>query len=127
FEAGQTKQHDLSPGRAREPHPRTPGLQQAESSTHASCCETPFILQVAGCFNFMGAGWRDTSTLPARYCTVAYLRVSGLGRIGLILRGINVLPLTALNSSADLRGRFSLARLFVGVQRLAHADVTHRS
>ena len=73
----------------------------------------------------MGAGWRDTSSLPAPNCPVTYLYFSGLGRIGLILRGVNVLPLTALNPSANLRGRFSLARLFVGVQRLAHADVAH--
>src|SRR5207245_9864181 len=63
----------------------------------------------------------------ASSCTVAYLYVSGLGRIGLILCGVNVLPLTALNPSANLRGRSSLARLFVRVQCLAHADVTHRS
>src|SRR5437016_6034845 len=62
---------------------------------------------------------------PPLIAPVTYLYFSGLGRIGLILRGVNVLPLTALNPSANLRGRFSLARLFVGVQRLAHADVAH--
>src|SRR5258705_3414563 len=55
------------------------------------------------------------------------LRVSGLGWVSLVFRGVNVLPFAALNSGPDVRRCFPLARLFIGVQRFSHADIAHRS
>lgn len=50
---------------------------------------------------------------------------SGLHRVVLVFCGINMLPVTAFDTLADLRRRLAFARLFVGIQRLSHAHVAH--
>ena len=55
----------------------------------------------------------------------AAIAESGLHRIVLVFCGINMLPVTAFDTLADLRGRLAFARLFVGIQRLSHAHVAH--
>src|SRR4029077_17479787 len=52
---------------------------------------------------------------------------SRLGRIRLIFRGVYALPFTVYDAVPNLRRRFSLAGLLVGIQRFSQADVAHRS